>query len=265
MASTYLDEILETHRARAARDARDWRARVGTIHYEGPSFVNALSPAANPNVAVIAEIKRRSPSRGWIDEHLDVTNLATSYEKGSASAVSVLTDETYFAGSAKDLAMVREVSTLPLLRKDFTVCENDVLDAAETGAGAVLLIVAALSDDELASFLALSRQCGLDALVEVHDTSEARRASDAGARIVGVNQRDLRSFEVDPRNAAKVVDSLSSDVVRVAESGMTAVDDVRRAAQVGFDAVLVGEAFVRAANPTDLVHDFASVTRVARG
>jgi indole-3-glycerol phosphate synthase len=265
MAPTYLDSIVDTHRSRAARDARDWRERVDVVHYEGPSFADALRSTNNPNVAVIAEVKRRSPSKGWIDEHLDVAALATAYEKGSASAVSVLTDNDFFAGSPKDVARVREVSTLPILRKDFTVCENDVLDAAQMGASAVLLIVAVLGDEELTSFLRLAHACGIDALVEVHDATEGRRALDAGARIIGVNQRDLRSFEVDPRKAAEVVDSLDGEITRVAESGMTSVDDVVRAAQAGFDAVLVGEAFVRTPDTSDLVHDFASVPRVPRG
>jgi indole-3-glycerol phosphate synthase len=127
------------------------------------------------------------------------------------------------------------------------------------------LIVAVLGDEELTSFLRLAHACGIDALVEVHDATEGRRALDAGARIIGVNQRDLRSFEVDPRKAAEVVDSLDGEITRVAESGMTSVDDVVRAAQAGFDAVLVGEAFVRTPDTSDLVHDFASVPRVPRG
>jgi len=265
MATTYLDNIVDAHRARAAKDTRQWRERADHVRYEGPSLLHALRSSTNPHVAVIAEIKRKSPSKGWIDEHLDVATLASAYEKGGASALSVLTDEDFFAGSAQDVARARTYSTLPILRKDFTVSANDVLDAAEMGASAVLLIVAVLDDAELASFIALAHQCGIDALVEVHDEIEARRASDAGARIVGVNQRDLRSFEVDQGRAAQVASSLDVNVVRVAESGMTSVQDVRHAAQAGFDAVLVGEAFVRALDASALVHDFSSVPRVARG
>jgi indole-3-glycerol phosphate synthase len=216
-------------------------------------------------VKVIAEIKRKSPSKGWINEHLDPVGLARAYESGGASAISVLTDEQYFAGSARDVIAVRSATKLPLLRKDFTVSENDVLDAAAMGAAAVLLIVAVLSDQELVRFLDLAHRCCLDALVEVHDETEAQRARDVGASIIGVNQRDLKSFNVDPARAAAVGESLGTDVLCVAESGFTSVADVQNAARVGFDAVLVGEAFVSSKDPAGLVHDFASVTRSARG
>jgi indole-3-glycerol phosphate synthase len=265
MAATYLDAIVSAHRARANDDSRTWQDRVDSIHYEGPSFAAALRSSEGNHVKVIAEIKRRSPSKGWINQDLDVASLARAYEEGGASAISVLTDEDYFAGSVRDVAAVRDVSNLAVLRKDFTVSANDVLDAAAMGASAVLLIVAALSDAELRSFLELAGQCGLDALVEVHDAEEARRAGDLGARIIGVNQRDLRSFEVDAELAASVGKSLGKDVIRVAESGMTSVADVGRAANAGFDAVLVGEAFVRSSNPTELVHEFATVSRVTHG
>jgi indole-3-glycerol phosphate synthase len=149
--------------------------------------------------------------------------------------------------------------TLPVLRKDFTVSENDVLDAVEAGASAVLLIVAALRDQELTSFLALTDQYGIDALVEVHDTDEARRAVDAGARIIGVNQRNLRTFDVDPEHAASVIASLPRDSLTVCESGLSTLEDIERAAQAGFDAILVGEAFVTASDPASLVKAFALV------
>jgi indole-3-glycerol phosphate synthase len=158
-----------------------------------------------------------------------------------------------------DLLLVRRTVTLPVLRKDFTVSENDVLDAVEAGASAVLLIVAALSDQELTPFLALTDQCGIDALVEVHDTDEARRAVDAGARIIGVNQRNLRTFDVDPEHAASVIASLPRDSLTVCESGLSTLEDIERAAQAGFDAILVGEAFVTASDPASLVKAFALV------
>jgi indole-3-glycerol phosphate synthase len=264
MAATYLDAILDAHRTRARNDPRVWQERLGTVRCEGPSFLRALSPSARSSIKVIAEVKRRSPSKGWIDEHLDPAVLADAYERGGASAISVLTDAEHFAGSSSDVTAVRGASSLPILRKDFTVCENDVLDAAAMGASAVLLIVAALDDAELRTFLDLAYELNLDALVEVHDAEEARRASDLGARIVGVNQRDLRSFEVDSSRAATVVSALDDAVVRVAESGIVNAHDVEGAAQSGFDAVLVGEALVRSPDPTALVREFASVTRTAR-
>jgi indole-3-glycerol phosphate synthase len=190
---------------------------------------------------------------------LDVPALAASYRDAGACAISVLTDQEFFEGSMDDLIVVRRTVALPVLRKDFTVSENDILDAVEAGASAVLLIVAALSDVELVSFLELTEDCGIDALVEVHDAEEAKRAVDAGSRIIGINQRDLRTFDVDAHRAASVLESLPRDVLTVCESGLSSVEDVENAAQVGFDAVLVGEAFVTSSDPGSLVKAFALV------
>jgi indole-3-glycerol phosphate synthase len=264
MAPTYLDAILESHRQRAAKDERDWRARVDEVHYIGPSFVLVLRQGSSPYIKVIAEIKRRSPSKGLLAPDLDVATMARIYRDNGASAISVLTDSDFFDGSVDDLDRVRKTVELPVLRKDFTVSENDVLDAAEAGAGAVLLIVAALSDDELVSFIELAEGCGVDALVEVHDVNEVRRALDSGARIVGVNQRDLRTFSVDLDNAASVMDALPRDCLTVCESGLAEVSDVERAAEAGFDAVLVGEAFVTAPDPGSVVKAFSLVPSVQR-
>jgi indole-3-glycerol phosphate synthase len=265
MEPTYLDAIIESHRRRAALDTRDWRARVEEIAYEGPSFTNALRQGSSPFIKVIAEVKRRSPSKGWLGANLDPGALAKIYRDGDATAVSVLTDIEFFAGSLDDLRAVRRAIGLPLLRKDFTVCENDVLDAAEEGAGAVLLIVAALSDSELVTFVELAHACGIDALIEVHDVEEARRALESGARIIGVNQRDLRTFEVHPDRAASVVEALPLDCLIVCESGLSSVADVERAAQAGFDAVLIGEALVTSADPGVLLKAFSLVPGVPRG
>ena len=259
MATTYLDTILEAHRRRAALDQRNWHERVEHIRYEGPSFILTLRQGASPFIKVIAEVKRRSPSKGWLAENLDAVELAKVYRDGDASAISVLTDGGYFGGSMDDLLAIRKAVALPILRKDFTVCENDILDAVEAGASAVLLIVAALTDEELMSFIALTNSCGIDALVEVHDELEAQRAIDAGAIIVGVNQRDLRTFEVDPERAASVLSSLPRDSLTICESGLSTSEDVERAAQIGFDAVLVGEAFVTAPDPGATVKAFSLI------
>lgn len=264
MTATYLDTIVDAHRARAAQDHRSWRGRLGEVVYDGPSFHEALVRDVG-HVAVIAEIKRRSPSKGWLNDDLDVTAVARQYEAGGAAAISVLTDEDFFSGSVEDLRTVRHAVSPPLLRKDFTVSANDVIDAAHMGAAAVLLIVAALSDTELEEFLMVASACHLDALVEVHDTHEADRALAAGARIVGVNQRDLRTFDVDPHRAAQVVTALPTTVLAVAESGLASVEDVERVADAGVDAVLVGESFVRAPSPEGLVREFSSVKRRPRG
>jgi indole-3-glycerol phosphate synthase len=262
--ATYLDEILHHHRARVATDERDWRERAAIVRAPVPSLLAALSERANTNVKVIAEVKRRSPSKGWLHEDLDVAHLARAYADGGATAISVLTDAEHFSGSLEDLETVAHTVNLPLLRKDFTVSENDVLDAADAGASAVLLIVAALSDDELRSFLAVAHDAGLDAIVEVHDDDEARRSLDGGARIIGVNQRNLHTFDVDRDNAARVIQSLPASIVTVCESGLSSPEDVARAAAAGFDAVLVGESFVTAQNVADVVRSFATVPLVSR-
>ena len=265
MAATYLDEILERHRRRAALDGRDWRERVADVHYDGPSLHEALVDRANPHVKVIAEVKRRSPSRGWLNEYLKATEMASAYANGGATGVSVLTERDSFAGSVEDLVEVSRAVSLPLLRKDFTVGPNDVLDTAAMGASTVLLIVAALADDELRDLLVLAETCGLDALVEVHDREEAGRALDAGARMIGINQRNLATFEVDPTHGASVIDALPATAVTVCESGLGSVSDVRRAAAAGFDAVLVGEVFVTSSAVEEMVRSFASVPWVGRG
>jgi indole-3-glycerol phosphate synthase len=265
MTETYLDAIEVFHRDRAAKDTRDWRARIDTVRYRGPLFESALRNDADGFIKVIAEIKRRSPSKGWLGQHLDVAAVARDYAAAGAAAISVLTDEPHFAGSRSDLETVHRAVTLPILRKDFTVSENDVLDAAEMGAGAVLLIAALLDAEELARFVGLALEVGLSPLVEVHDASEAAVALESGARLIGVNQRDLHTFHVDPDHAAAVISELPNDVIRIAESGFRTLADVRRAADAGFDAVLVGEAFVTSASPRDVVRDFATVPRGPRG
>jgi indole-3-glycerol phosphate synthase len=264
MAPTYLDAILQNHRQRAATDTRDWRERVDVIRYDGPSFALVLRKGSSPFIKVIAELKRRSPSKGSLAPDLDVVEFAKVYRDAGAAAVSVLTDTDFFDGSLEDLQRVHKTVELPVLRKDFTVSENDVLDAADAGAGAVLLIVAALSNEEIVSFIELADSCGIDALVEVHDDEEARRALDCGARIIGVNQRDLRTFDVDPEHAASIMDVLPRDCLTVCESGLSTIEDVERAAQAGFDAVLVGEAFVTAPDPAATVKAFALVPSALR-
>ncbi len=258
MATTYLDDIGAAHRARAAADTRDWRDRSVMLR-SGPTFLEALAPSSSPFVKVIAEIKRKSPSKGWLAADVDALTLATLYEEAGASAVSVLTDQLHFGARPDDLSVASTALSIPTLRKDFTVCENDVLDAAEQGAAAILLIVALLTDDELRRFHDLATSLHLDVLVEIHDETEATRAVACGARIIGVNQRNLTTFAVDPTHAASVARSLPRDVIRVAESGLRTTADVVDAAAAGFHAVLVGETFVTTDNPRDVVHSFASV------
>jgi len=264
MASTYLDAIAEFHRNRASQDLRSWRQRLETVRSHAPSLADALARDAGGHVKVIAEVKRRSPSKGWLARDVDAPLLATQYVSGGAAALSVLTDQEHFGGSRHDLESVAAAVRVPILRKDFTVSENDVLDAAEMGASGVLLIAALLTTDELTRFSTLADQVGLTALVEVHERDEALRAHDLGVRVVGVNQRNLHTFEVDPHHAARVISDLPASLIRVAESGLRTDLDVAHAAEAGFDAVLVGESFVRADNPSDAVRTFASVPLVAR-
>jgi len=204
--------------------------------------------AQSSRLAVIAEIKRRSPSKGDINMDLIPEQLAREYELGGASCLSVLTDGPHFAGSVTDLRMARAAVQLPVLRKDFTVCALDVLDARLMGADAVLLIVAALSDRELSQLHALALEVGLDALVEVHDEMELDRALAVNATLIGVNQRDLHTFHVDPQRAVRLAKRIPEGVLAVAESGITGADDARRCAEAGYRAVLVGEHLVRSAD-----------------
>ncbi|MGH9181368.1 MAG: indole-3-glycerol phosphate synthase TrpC, partial [Acidimicrobiales bacterium] len=211
-------------------------------------FAAALvAEAGAGRLAVIAEVNRRSPSRGDLAPGLVAGVLAKSYGAGRAAALSVLTDEGFFGGSTADLAEARAVVELPLLRKDFTVSPRDVCDARVMGADAVLLIAAALDDAELADLSALSAlaaDIGLDALVEVHDEAEAERALAVGAGLVGFNQRDLTTFVVDTARAERVAAVLPAGVVAVAESGVRGPADAARLAAAGFHAVLVGESLV---------------------
>jgi indole-3-glycerol phosphate synthase len=204
---------------------------------------------------VIAEVKRRSPVKGDLAPGIDPAALAAAYARGGAACVSVLTDVDFFGGSYRDLAETRRGAgpDLPILRKDFTVSPNDVADTRMIGADAVLLIVAALDDTELADLHALAGELGLDALVEVHDEAELDRALASGATLVGVNQRDLETFEVDPERAARLATHMPDGVVRVAESGIGGPDDARRLAGAGYHAVLVGESLVRSADPAAAV------------
>jgi indole-3-glycerol phosphate synthase len=255
--ATYLDRILAAHRAAGAADGRAIEdvleaARAVAEPVRGFAAALALESAAG-RMAVISEVKRRSPSKGDIDASLVPGVLAKAYAAGGATCLSVLTDADFFGGSPVDLADARAAVELPVLRKDFTVREADVCDARLMGADAVLLIAAALDDAELSAFRHLAGELGLDALVEVHDEAELDRAIHAGASLIGVNQRDLVTFEVDGRRAERVVAAMPADVVKVAESGVANGGDARRLRDAGFDAVLVGEALVRSGDPAAAV------------
>jgi indole-3-glycerol phosphate synthase len=261
--ATYLDRILVAHRAAAADDPRRLDDLLDEARTAAPArgFTAALRAGATGGLAVIAEVKRRSPSKGSLDLDLDPGALAAAYAAGGASCLSVLTDQEFFGGSAADLRAARAAVPIPVLRKDFTVDPRDVCDARLMGADAVLLIVAALDGSALADLHALATELGLDVLVEVHDAHELERALAAGATLVGVNQRDLVTFEVDHERAVRVGAQMPAGIVRVAESGVRGPDDARALAAAGFHAVLVGESLVTAGDPAASVTALRTAAR----
>jgi len=246
---TILDEIINatTSRLRRTPLVID-RAQALSIP-ASPSFRDAL---VAPGLAVVAEIKRRSPSAGPLAPDIDPVRRAGDYAAGGAAAISVLTEPDYFGGSLEDMREVAGSLALPVLRKDFIVAPEQVWEARLHGAAAVLLIVAALDDAALGSLLAEADAAGLDALVEVHTNDEARRARDAGAEIIGVNNRNLATFETDLAVAERIAPLLDGSIT-VGESGVSSPDAAARMAAAGFDAILVGEALVTAADPARLV------------
>ena len=217
-------------------------------------------------LAVIAEIKRRSPSKGDLAPELDAGATATDYERGGATCLSVLTDGPFFGGSMSDLQDARAAaSTTPVLRKDFTIDPDQVYETRGVGADAVLLIVAAIPDDGLLRDLhTLAVELGLDVLVEAHDDTELDRALAVGATCVGVNARNLETFAEDLDGAERLAGRVPADVIAVAESAIRQVADAERAAAAGFDAVLVGEALVRSADAAALVRALAAVPSRSR-
>ncbi len=209
--------------------------------------------AERDRLAVISEIKRRSPSKGDLFGDLDPATLARQYARGGASCLSVLTDGEFFGGSTADLRAARSACALPVLRKDFTVSAHDVADARLMGADCVLLIAAALDRAELVDLHALATEIGLDVLVEIHDEHELEAALAAAATLIGVNQRDLTTFQIDHDRAARMATAIPAGVVKVAESGIRNSEDARRLAAAGYDAILVGETLVTAPDPAAAV------------
>jgi indole-3-glycerol phosphate synthase len=256
--STYLDRIVAAHRQSAAADTRPLERLIDEARATATDVRPFRDALAGEGLSVVAEIKRRSPSKGDLAPDLVPSVLAKSYAEGGAACVSVLTDAEFFGGSSADLAEARAAVDLPVLRKDFTVSERDVCDARLMGADAVLLIVAALDDAELRAFSELAAELRLAALVETHDEREVERALAAGASIVGVNQRDLVTFEVDTDRAVRVAAVIPDAVAKVAESGIGGGVDAARLRDAGYDAVLVGESLVRSDDPAAAVRRLRS-------
>lgn len=246
----YLDEILAQHREVASRDTRslsELANAAGKIS-QGRGFANRLVEDSKKSLAVIAEIKRRSPSRGLLSHDLEPKVIAQQYKEAGASCISVLTDSEFFGGSIEDLRIASEAVELPVLRKDFTVSLNDICDAKLMNADCILLIVAALKKAELVKFHNFASELGLDVLVEIHDEPELDLALEVGAKMIGVNQRNLKTFEVDQQRAVGLAKKIPSSVVRVAESGVRTRTDAQQLRDAGYHAVLVGESLVTSSN-----------------
>jgi indole-3-glycerol phosphate synthase len=255
MASTYLDKILDRHRAVAGADTRSIDQLIEQARSTAPTRGFRAALADLDHLGVIAEIKRRSPSKGDLNADLDPARMAATYERGGAACLSVLTDVEHFGGSIADLQTARAACSLPVIRKDFTVNERDVLDARIMGADCVLLIAAALEPAELVAFHALAADVGLDVLVEIHDERELEHALAAEATLIGVNQRDLVTFQVDHDRAVRMAGVIPDHAVKVAESGVRGAADARSLEAAGYDAVLVGETLVTSGDPAAAIAD----------
>src|SRR5438874_6060018 len=241
-----LEEILQTKRQeieqlrpRAAELDRQARARKDFRDFRAPLQLT------DEKLAIIAEIKKASPSAGVISESFDPVAIAKNYERDGANAISVLTDSKFFQGSLEDLRNVRNAVSLPLLRKDFIWDRAQIAESAANGADAILLIVAALTQDQLVRLLKGAKEFRLNALVEVHSVDELQRALEAGAEIIGINNRDLTTFDVDLGVTEKLCRDVPDEVILVSESGITTPQDIARMKACGVDAVLVGEALMR--------------------
>ena len=260
-----LDKILATKRDEVTilhqPQARDAIRKAALDAPPVRSFASALR-RDDGRVAVIGEIKRRSPSKGPLAPDLDAAATARSYAAGGAACLSVLTDAHYFGGSVIDLMVAREAVDIPVLRKDFTIDDIQVYEARGIGADAILLIATAIPDDgHLADLHSLALDLGLGVLVEVHDDAELDRALAIDAAVIGINSRNLRDFAEDLGVAEGIVGRIPAGSIAVAESAIRSRDDVIRMAGAGFEAVLVGEALVRSEDPTATMHAFAGVDR----
>ena len=242
------------------REDRVPLSRVKEIEQSVPEAKDALGALRNSDgaVKIISEVKRSSPSKGALAQIPDPAALASVYEAGGASVVSVLTEQRRFHGSLADLDAVRAAVDIPILRKDFIVTPYQIHEARAHGADLVLLIVAALEQNALVSLLERTRSLGMEALVETHSRLEALRALEAGASIIGVNARNLKTLEVDRSMVEQVIDVIPQDVVAVAESGVSQAHDVFEYAKWGADAVLVGEALVTSGDPYSSIQDMVS-------
>jgi indole-3-glycerol phosphate synthase len=248
-------------RAAALNSQRSELLRRAQSAAHVPAFGAALRTS---RVAVIGEVKRRSPSKGWINANISAREQALAYEEGGAAAISVLTELAHFGGSIADLLAVKGAVKIPVLKKDFHVDPIQLIEAKAIGASAALLIARALSPDDLARMMDVARKLALEVLVEIRDEDELQRALDVGAEIIGINNRNLETLVIDPATAERLLRSIPADRIGIAESGVSGRTDVERVAKAGADAVLVGSVISAASDPAAAVKDLASVRRIGR-
>lgn len=257
----------------AARTAAGYRERTGGAEVveaaarrvpKGAAFVDGLRNASRGRAPIIAECKRRSPSRGVLRDPYDPVAIATAYETAGAAAISVLTEPTFFDGEIDHLRAVRDRVSIPLLRKDFIATPFQVAEARAAGADAVLLIVAALEPATLQLLMTEAARHGLAALVEVHSREELRTALDAGASVIGVNSRNLKTLAVDLQVFDELIGEVPDEVTVVAESGLKEAADIRRLRSAGYDAFLIGERFMAATSPGDALAALIAASGEAR-
>jgi indole-3-glycerol phosphate synthase len=267
-----LDRIIAATRIRVSETRRTANLReleLSAERHTPRGFRQALQGKSRDGIVIIAELKKASPSKGLIRAEFHPAELARELEQAGAAALSVLTDEEFFQGSLRNLREASAAVRVPCLRKDFIVDEFQLLEARGNSADAVLLIVAALNAEELKRLFVAARRQGLDVLCEVHDENELDRALDAGCDLIGVNTRDLRTFEVDLETAVRLAEEFPTGVARVAESGIRSSEDILRLRAGGYDAFLIGESLMRAEHPGEALRELMRVvspeSRVASG
>ncbi|MDE2951449.1 MAG: indole-3-glycerol phosphate synthase TrpC [Chloroflexota bacterium] len=264
------DTILDRILARKVEEVAGRKSKTSLASLRAESEASPFPPRdmvaalRKDKVALIAEVKRASPSKGLLTADFAPVMIAATYAFNGAAAISVLTDADFFMGSLRYLRAVREAVDLPLLRKDFVIDPYQVYEARMAGADTVLLIVAALSDLQLGELQSLAHDCGMSALVEVHNDVEMERALRLGAKLIGINNRDLKTFNVDLETTARLAGMVDDDVVLVAESGIRDAADVRTMASFGADAILVGESLVKAPDMASLTRELSGQRRGSR-
>jgi len=260
MPKTILDKILVTKRREVGKQKRTvhMSCLLECIARRKTPLAFAATLRGNGSIKLIAEVKKASPSRGILRPYFDPMALAKTYAENGAAAISVLTDAEYFQGSPEHLAAIRQAVSLPLLRKDFIYDEYQVYESAAYGADALLLITAILEPKQLEKMLTVSRRLGMKCLVEVHDQEELKKALDAGAEVIGINNRNLKTYEVDLTTTQRILPFVPEDKIVVSESGINRREDIKRLEGWGVDAVLIGEALVTARNVSKKMKELMS-------